>query len=193
LLDEPELLSRDAAAKAVGLDAKRPAALIQLGAGYNRDIVSLIGDLVGELQKVRGLQICIAEWVNGAEGLSLWSGIKLLRGFPLSQYYRAFDFSIAAAGYNTFHDAIALGLPTIFIPNRHPAMDNQAARAEYAQSRQAAFELDEEDLSDLPDLIMLMMDEKARAFIVEKRSSLRLENGAAAAANAIESLAGAVS
>jgi UDP:flavonoid glycosyltransferase YjiC (YdhE family) len=189
LLDAPELLSREAAAKALGLDPAKPAALIQLGAGYNRDIVSLIDELVGELQKVRDLQICIAEWVNGAEGLALWSGIKLLRGFPLSQYFRAFDFSIAAAGYNTFHDAIALGMPTIFIPNRHPAMDNQGARAEFAQSRQAAFELGEDDLGDLPELVTLMMDERARAFLNDKASQLWLENGAAPAADAIATLA----
>jgi UDP:flavonoid glycosyltransferase YjiC (YdhE family) len=189
LLDPPELLSREAAAKVLGLDPAKPAALIQLGAGYNRDIVSLIDELVSELQKIKDLQICIAEWVNGAEGLALWSGIKLLRGFPLSQYFRAFDFSIAAAGYNTFHDAIALGMPTIFIPNRHPAMDNQAARAEFAQSQQAAFEIGEDDLSDLPDLVTLLMDERARAFLVDKARQLWLENGAAPAADAIATLA----
>ena len=76
-----------------------------------------------------------------------------LRGFPLSQHFRAFDFSIAAAGYNSFHEVINFGLPTIFVPNRHPSMDDQAARAELAQDIHAAFVLEEDDLDDLPALV----------------------------------------
>lgn len=188
LLDEDEVLPREEAASALGLDPARPAALIQLGAGYNRDIVSLLDQLVTTMRQAPQLQICIAEWVNGTQPINYWPDVTYLRGYPLCQYYRAFDFSIAAAGYNTFHDVIALALPTIFIPNRHPTMDDQAGRASHAQNLHAAFELDENDLDDLPELIALMMNIKAREFLVTHCRGLRQENGAPIAARALTEL-----
>jgi predicted glycosyltransferase len=183
LLDEAELLSRGDAAKLLGLDPSRPAVLIQLGAGFNRDVVTLIDRLVAALRQAPQLQICVADWINGLQSISYWPDVTYVRGYPLSQYFRAFDFSIAAAGYNTFHEIMAFGLPTIFIPNRHPTMDDQAGRAEHAQSLQAAFELHESDLEDLPDLIALLMDGKARDFLVVNGAKLKQENGAALAAS----------
>jgi hypothetical protein len=180
LLDQEDLLSRQNAAAGLGLDPARPAVLVQLGAGYNRDIVSLIDELVETLQQVPNLQICIAEWVNGAQPLNYWPSVKYLRGYPLSQYFRAFDFSIAAAGF---------GLPTIFIPNRHPSMDDQGGRAEHAQALQAAFELPEGDLGDLPQLIALLMDAKARDFLAGNCRQISTPNGAGDAARMLEELA----
>jgi UDP:flavonoid glycosyltransferase YjiC (YdhE family) len=189
LLDTSELLSKAEAAKALGLDPARPAVLVQLGAGFNRDVVSLIDQLVAELQKFPQLQICVAEWVNGAHALNYWPDVKYLRGFPLSQYFRAFDFSIAAAGYNTFHELIGFGVPTIFIPNRHPSMDDQAGRAMHAQNLHAAFELEEEDLADLPELVILLMNAKARDFLSQNCRGLRRPNGARDAAQSLTELA----
>lgn len=189
LLDSDDLLPREEAAAGLGLDPKKPAVLVQLGAGYNRDIVSLIDDLVAVLQQVPNLQICIAEWVNGAQPLNYWPGVKYLRGYPLSQYFRAFDFSVAAAGYNTFHEVIGFGLPTIFIPNRHPTMDDQGGRAEHAQALQAAFEMPESELEDLPQLVALLMDTKARAFLSGNSVRIAGPNGAGDAAQMLEELA----
>lgn len=185
LLDPGDLLPRLDAAAALGLDPNKPAVLVQLGAGYNRDIISLIDCLIGEFRRYPDLQIAIAEWVNAAHSINLWPGVKYLRGFPLSQYFNAFDFSVSAAGYNTFHEVLNLGLPTVFVPNRHPAMDDQAGRAEFAQSLGAAFEICENDLSDLPDLIALMMQPRAREYLVERGRGLAQPNGAEAAATAL--------
>ena len=71
LLDADELLTRVAAASALGLDPAKPAVLIHLGAGHNRDIVSLIDQIVEILQRTPQLQICIAEWVNGSAAAEL--------------------------------------------------------------------------------------------------------------------------
>ncbi|MES0808446.1 glycosyltransferase [Roseibium sp. SCPC15] len=51
--------------------------------------------------------------------------------FPLGRYLKAFDYAVCAAGYNTFHENIAAALPTLFVPNNHPEMDLQEARAGY--------------------------------------------------------------
>jgi UDP:flavonoid glycosyltransferase YjiC (YdhE family) len=189
LLDAGELLPRQTAATSLGLDPARPAVLVQLGSGFNRDIVSVLDELVLALQRFPELQIGIAEWVNGTEPLNYWPGVRYIRGFPLSQYYRAFDFSVSAAGYNTFHEAIAFGLPTIFMPNTHPSMDDQVGRVTHAQGCQAAFELSDGDLGDLPDLVRLLMNAKARDFLASNCLKLAGANGAGEAARMLEELA----
>ena len=59
---------------------------------------------------------------------------------------------------------------------------------ERAQARQAAFELDESDLGDLPDLVNLLMDGKAREFLATNSRSLHQTNGAADAARLLTEL-----
>ena len=188
LLDDDELLTRAEAARRLGFDPSRPSVLIQLGAGYNRDVVALVDALITQLQQFDTLQICVAEWLNGTQPLNYWQGVSYLRGYPLSQYFKAFDFSISAAGYNTFHEIVRFCLPTIFIPNRHPSMDDQAGRSSHAQALQAAFELDESDLGDLPDLVSLLMDGKAREFLAANSVPLHQPNGAVDAARLLTEL-----
>jgi hypothetical protein len=67
-------------------------------------------------------------------------------------------------------------------------MDDQTGRASHAQNLHAAFELDENDLDDLPELIALMMNIKAREFLVTHCRGLRQENGAPIAARALTEL-----
>ena len=188
LLEPEELLGREAAAERLGLDQSRPAVLIQLGSGFNRNTLGLTAAIVEQLQRFRDLQIVSADWLVDAAAESPWDGVGMARGFPLAQYFRAFDFSIAAAGYNTFHDAIAYELPTIFIANRHPSMDNQLGRAKFAQDHSAAFELPEDELDDLPQLVHLLLQEKGREFLKQHCRPLAGPNGAPAAARLLEGL-----
>jgi hypothetical protein len=190
LLDARELLGRAEACKALGLDPKLPAVLVQLGANAIRETASILHEVVGHLRKYPKLQVCIAEFASLETEIGHFPGVTYVRGYPLSQYLRAFDFAISAAGYNTFHEAISLDLPTIFIPNRDPAMDDQGGRASFAQERGAAFEIDAEDLGDLPNLIQLLLEPKGRTYLSQSAQGLRRTNGAIVAAGAFERLAG---
>ncbi|MCC6737250.1 MAG: hypothetical protein IT534_14145 [Bauldia sp.] len=184
LLDPSELLSRKEAAKALGLDPKRPAALIQLGTGSNRDVVTLIDRIVAGLAG-SGTQLAIAEWSSAAALPPLWPDAVIVSGHPLAQYYRAFDFTIAAAGYNTFHEIIAYGMPAILVANGHEAMDDQLARARYAEANELALALDERDLTELPQMLKVMLSEPARAFLRDNCLRRAAPKGAAAAARLI--------
>jgi len=189
LLDDAELLSREDARREMGLAPDRPAVLVQPGSGANRDIVELTDRLVSDLRRFEGLQIIIAEWSNGAISLPHWPGTRRLRGFPISRCFAAFDFSVAAAGYNTFHEVIAHGLPTIFVANRHPSMDDQGARAEFAQERGAAFDLKEHEMHLFPTLCRAMLSPEANAVLREGCAAFDRANGAAEAAAIIKRLA----
>lgn len=188
LLEEEDLLPRAEAAAALGLDPRRPAVLVQLGSGYNRDLLSLIDQIVAILARHPGLQIAVAEWVNGTIPLALWPRVKVLRGFPISQYLRAFDFCISAAGYNSFHELIGFAVPTIFVANRHPTMDDQYGRAKFAQDSAAAFEISTADLHDLPDLVALLLQDQPRDFLRSQCRKLSRLNGAAEAARLLHVL-----
>jgi hypothetical protein len=188
LLDPPELLSRQAAAAAVGLDPQRPAALIQLGSGENRNILNLLDKIVAECRRHPDLQVAIAQWANTTVPLNLWPGVKILNGAPLSLYYRAFDFSISATGYNSFHEVISFGLPTLFVPNRAPDMDDQAARSGFAQDSGAAIELRDDEFHDLPAILDLLMQPAFRSVMQVNCGQLTRKNGATAASRAIGEL-----
>jgi len=188
LLDASELLSRQAAAKALGLDPERPAVLVQLGSGENRDVLSLIDRIIANCRRHRGLQVAVAEWTNATETLNLWPDIKVLKGAPLSLYYRAFDFTISAAGYNSFHEIINFALPAILVPNRAPGMDDQAGRSAFAQDAGAAIELKEHEFSELPGILELFMKPQFRDVMRANCKALARNNGAAAASKIIAEL-----
>jgi hypothetical protein len=185
LLDEDEPLTRKDAAAALGLDADKPAVLLHLGAGSNRDTTHIIDAAVRELRRFPDVQIAIVEWANAPAGLSLWPEAVIIKGFPISQYFNGFDFSIGAAGYNTFHEAISLALPTIFVANAAPDMDDQVGRARFAQDAGAAFELPEDRLIELPAICEVLLNESARGLLRENCRRIRRDNGAAEAAAAI--------
>ncbi len=188
LLDHSDLVERQKAAAILGLNPARPAVLIQLGSGYNRDLLTLLDQIIAMATDIPGLQICVAEWVTGTVPLTLWPHVTVLRGFPICQYVRAFDFCISAAGYNSFHELIGLGVPTVFLANRHPSMDDQHGRARFAQDSAAAFEIASDDLSELPDLLALLMQDAARRFLTDRCRQFERPNGAAAAARLLAAL-----
>ncbi|MEJ6392668.1 glycosyltransferase [Gymnodinialimonas sp. 2305UL16-5] len=190
LLDAHETLDRAEARASLGLDPDRPAVLIHLGSGGNQDIVGLIDQFVGHLQRFDGTQIVIAEWADVAMPLPQWPGTRVLRGFPMARFFNAFDFSVAAAGYNTFHEVIASGLPSIFYANRHPSMDDQGARAKFAQDHGAGFDLTDEELTMFPTLCQALLNPSANAAVRQACASFDQTNGAQDAADILSNLAG---
>jgi UDP-N-acetylglucosamine:LPS N-acetylglucosamine transferase len=191
LLDRHELLSREAARAELGLDPDQPAVLVQLGSGGSRDVVELTDRLLADLRRFEGLQIVIAEWSNGAISLPRWTGTRRLRGFPISRLFNGFDFSVSAAGYNTYHEVMAFGLPTIFVANRHPSMDDQGARAAFAQDNGAGFDLTNDEMHVFPTLCRAMLTPQANAALRANCAGFETENGASEAARIITRLAGA--
>ena len=190
LLDPEDLLPRASAAEALGIAPNKPAALLHLGAGANRDVVALTEEIIRQLRNIPDLQIIVAEWENSRHRMPRWEGVKLVKGFPLSRYFNAFDFSVGAAGYNSFHEAMAFGLPTVFVANRHPSMDDQGARAAFAQDNSAGFDLPEDQFFHLRSLGELLLKPETQEFVRAQCRQLYRGNGAGTAAAKIVELAG---
>ncbi len=185
-LDPGELLDRRAAAYELGLDPGRRTALVSLGQGGELD--RAVARTLTALAAHDDVQVAALE-SSIAPGIEVPPGVVHLRAtFPMSRYFRAFDFAVAAAGYNAFHELIALGVPSLFLPMDRNT-DDQHARARWAAGEGVALAVEgagdpalEERIEELADLARgaELREACARAFTV---------NGAAEAAEAVVALA----
>ncbi|WP_197677116.1 hypothetical protein [Friedmanniella luteola] len=141
LADHDELEDRATARRSLGLDPDAPMALVSLGAGNIDDTSGTTGAVVGALRRL-GVEICVTRPAISARGGGL-DDVHLIRDFPLSRRYRAFDLAVSATGYNSFHELLRFGLPTLFVPNRATSLDDQAGRARFAADRGLAHALDD--------------------------------------------------
>lgn len=110
-LDRSDLLPRVEAERELGLEPGRTNVLVGLGQGPE------VAEATQRcLQHLAGRDVQVAD----------------LRGtYPMSRYFAAFDAAVSAAGYNAYHELLALGVPTLFVPMSRET-DDQAARARRA-------------------------------------------------------------
>ena len=127
LLDENELLPRKKARQRLGLGHDEKVAYVQLGAGRINDIDSEIRITVDELIS-KNYTVIIGESMLGDRIDIEVDNVKIIRDYPNSMYFNAFDISVQAGGYNSFHETRRFSLPTLFYPNLNTGMDDQLAR-----------------------------------------------------------------
>ena len=185
-LDAAELLDRAEARARLGLDPDRMAVLVQLGAGNINDTHSLTGVVLEALRAIPDVQICVAVPSIARNDLSLPEDVTRLALFPLSKYAHAFDFGVSASGYNSYHEAIAAALPTIFLPNLATRVDDQPARARFAQDAGMGLCVEHPDSSTLASAVATMSNEQARREMRACCQDLQIQNGARAAMMAVE-------
>jgi UDP-N-acetylglucosamine:LPS N-acetylglucosamine transferase len=114
---------------------------------------------------------------------------RALHGFPLARLVRGFDFAISAAGYNSFHELTAYGVPAIFVPNQNPMMDEQEARALYADRQGIGLMARAGDLSRLSWALEAMGEPQRRAAMRERMARFPTHAGAQHAASFLAMLA----
>jgi UDP-N-acetylglucosamine:LPS N-acetylglucosamine transferase len=77
---------------------------------------------------------------------------------------------------------LGFGLPTVFVPNETPGMDNQAARSLYAEERGVALRA---TAGDLEAKLRAIIDPDVRGALRRRLRRLKMPNGAAEAADVI--------
>jgi glycosyltransferase involved in cell wall biosynthesis len=179
-LGENELLDRDAARAELGLD-DRPAALLQLGAGNINDISSPIARICRNLAG-HGFQLVLAESTIATTPMPQVPGAKVVKIYPVSRYLRAFDLTVSAAGYNSFHEQIGFGIPTIFLPNTSTRLDDQVGRARFAAATGVALVVEDPRSQELEEVLDQATRPEVRAGLIHRCGELAFENGGGAAA-----------
>ena len=163
--------------------------MIQLGAGNNYGNVDLIDEIIGTIHEVGQVQPVIAEWLTADAPLDLWPDVLRIRCFPIARYYRAFDFTISSVGYNSFNEIVSFGVPSLLVPNLNPMMDDQEARATFAENRQAAVHLDADLRPLLRESVAALHNRDFRLSMIRNCRAIARPNGAEDAAKLITKLA----
>lgn len=140
LMDAEEATARADARRSLGLPAEGPLALVSLGAGNINDTDDEVGAAAAALQE-HGVGVCVTAPAI-AERAYRGADVHLVQHFPLSRHLAAFDYAVAAAGYNSFHETLRLGVPSLFVPNPHTSLDDQRARARHAHEQGWALNAD---------------------------------------------------
>ncbi len=187
LLDRSELLPREQAERELGLEPGQTNALVQLGQGEG--VREAAARCVRHLAHRGGVQVAALSSTLGALGEVPEGVVYLEATYPMSRYVAAFDLAVSAAGYNAYHELIHLGAPTLFVPMPRQT-DDQAARARYAQEAGVGIACAGPDDPALESLLDELLDPARRRELRERLDSLKLANGAEAAARWLEALAG---
>jgi UDP:flavonoid glycosyltransferase YjiC (YdhE family) len=185
LLDRDQLLSRERAESELGLEPGRTNVLVTLGQGAevreatDRCLRHLAGR--GDVQ-VAALSSAIAAADSVPAGI-----VQLRATYPMSRYFAAFDAAVAAAGYNAFHELIALGIPALYVPMPRDT-DDQPARARYAESAGIGLGLEGPADTRLEPQLDRLLDPDERAAIAARLAELPAPTGAAEAAEWLTTL-----
>jgi UDP:flavonoid glycosyltransferase YjiC (YdhE family) len=189
LLDPTEVLTRQDSCRNLDLSPKHRYALVQLGAGNNFSNVEIIDRIIRTLREIGKVRPVLAEWLTAETPHDMWPDVPRLRCFPISRYFRAFDFTVSAVGYNSFNEIISFGLPSVLVPNLNQMMDDQAARARFADEHEAAIHLDFELRPMLREVIAAIHDKDIRQRLTQNCRKLARPNGAAEAASLVAQVA----
>jgi hypothetical protein len=134
ITDPREMTSRGEARERLGIPSVGRAILVSLGDADPSEIGNLISHTRLVVDRVSPDQIHLFAPLHPLHGdrIPEAKGVVMRPVYPISRYLNAFDGAISTAGYNSFHEVVASGLPAVFVPHRGAAIDDQARRAEFA-------------------------------------------------------------
>jgi hypothetical protein len=189
LLDRADLLPRAAARRELGLPGTGTCVLLQLGAGNNFDFAAVQERIVAHLSATAGVTLAALESPISHDAPGMPEAVRLLRAFPASRYIHAFDFVVSAAGYNSYHELLLSATPALFVPNEHPMMDDQRARADHADRMGWSLSLRAADIYRVAEQVARLLDPDEREAMRRRMEPLPQGNGAAEAAAIVAEMA----
>ena len=185
LLKTEELLDRDMARDALGLDHAGRYVLFSLGPGNLKDVSGIGYGLIRHFEAA-GFKVVWARPPISVKDVELPAGVMPVSVYPLACYMKAFDVFVGAAGYNTSCEVVQSQVPSLLVPNAE-LVDDQTRRAhlvaDYAPVVVSACDSDEKQALAVAQVLALLANPP------ESKLSLPL-NGAEVAAQAILDLVG---
>lgn len=180
-------LDRGAARLALGLPQEGTCALVSLGSMVNNDLGSLPAQITGAISRAGALPVILRSPLE-PEGILPPNDATVRTIYPITPLIAAFDFGVSAAGYNSFHEFTALGLPTVWVPNEAEEMDRQELRARFSWITGCGEALRASDLMRVEDVVRRMCDPSHRAALRERALGVTRDNGATEAYRLIADL-----
>ena len=177
LLEKEDLMERKDACVRLGVPIDSVIVYVQLGAGNINDINSEIGITLDVLNGYEDVYVVLGESMIGDRLNVTGDRIRIIRDYPNSRFFGAFDFAIMAAGYNSYHEAVQFSLPTIFYPNLDTGQDDQLARAKIAEDVGAMVVLRKRTKNNISAAIERLYDNNVRTRMMKCAKKLHTENG----------------
>jgi hypothetical protein len=190
LLEQVARISRAEARVALGLDPDRPVALVTLrtdSPGADSAGASAIRVLLRQPEWQIALTrtpLTVSELVLETDRI-----VPLKEVFPLASYLSAFDATVTAAGYNSFHEMLYAGVPTLFVPTKAAVTDDQQARARWALDHGLALAAAEDQPTDVAGATETLLDLAVREKLVTRYAEIPAPCGAHEAASVLADLA----
>ena len=122
------MLGRNQARAALSVPQDCKLIYVQLGAGRINEIESTVRVVIDELLANPNVHVVLGESLLGERTMLGLDKLHVIRDYPNALYFKAFDASVQAGGYNSFHEMRSIRLPTLFIPNTKTGMDDQLKR-----------------------------------------------------------------
>lgn len=189
LLGDDEILTADQSLLHLsGNGGGAPRALITLGAGNINSIGDAQAAAIEEFQAAGWQCFVTKPPIASAAGSRTSAGLSVVNHYPLAEYARGFDAAVSATGYNSFHEWMSLGLPTVWIPNEHTSVDDQLARARFAHELGAGVLARDGDDSSIRESVRKIVDPGARHEMKQSMRVLGRPTGAREAADLIAQL-----
>lgn len=188
LLDQEEAHKREAIRTELKLSQQHKLFYVQLGAGIINDTHDVLHRVIDLILKNPDHRILLGESIIGKHLDIKNQSITTIRSYPNSQYFKAIDYAVSASGYNTFHELLYYGVPSLFIPNTQTSKDDQVARVKRGVVKKACLLAFENKINET-DFNQLIQNEQ----ILRKNSkNLVAVNGALEAAKIILNEGGAI-
>lgn len=180
------LLSRDEACDHLGLDPAGKYVLFNLGGGALGD-PSSIAYAALELLRENAPDVTPVQVVSPLTAPSEQvPGLLRVSAYPVMVAAAAFEFVIAAAGYNSVQEIVALGVPSILVPNTATRTDDQVRRARDLERKLLC--LVAEDAEELARAIHDLSQDHVRTDLARRLRNIESARGASDAAAVLEEI-----
>lgn len=174
LIYAPEVLGGDDARSELGLAAGSRYLLIQLGAGNIDDIGDKLLAAVEAVDRLGvGWKPVVVDSPITSQIQALPAHVARIVAYPLSKYYRAFEFIVAAAGYNTVQEVIRMRVPALLVPNTATLTDDQVRRASLAAASGLVLTVSTAD--EIGHAVEMMADASQRSILTEALDSFEIQ------------------
>lgn len=175
-LERDELLPRDEVRAMWAVPPEKKLVYVQLGAGNINDTQSWTQRVLDILCRREDVAVVLAESPIAARAYEMQAQVRVLRHYPNSLFFNGFDLAVSAVGYNSFHEQLYFGLPSVLIPNQDTRTDDQVGRAMAAHRALAAMAVLRPEV--LEEAIALALTEETATTMREKARELIPRNGA---------------
>ncbi|RWF76112.1 MAG: hypothetical protein EOS26_13575 [Mesorhizobium sp.] len=190
MLAPGERLERAQARRDLALPDDAIVVALQLGSGTNFDMEPVRKAAIATL--LRNPEVVVLDLRSpgrstGGDEIPSSPRHRRIAMFPAFRHSRAFDAAVCAPGYNTFHENILGGIPTLFVPNEADEMDQQLSRARWAEGLGMALLLRCADhLTGIETSIKQLLDRTEQHAMAERCKRIEWTNGASAIVRFIE-------